>query len=105
MKSAFLHVELKEDVYVNQPKGYIQKGEEDKVYKMRKALYDLKQALRAWYNMIEAYFMKEKFERCQSEHTLFTKSKGAKFIIVSLYVDDLIFTGMTRACVISLKFQ
>lgn len=37
--------------------------------------------------------MKEKFERCQSEHTLFTKSKGDKLIIISLYVDDLIFTG------------
>lgn len=40
--------------------------------------------------------MKEKFERCQSEHTLFTKSKGGKPIIVSLYVADLVFTGNDR---------
>ncbi|KAG7534720.1 GAG-pre-integrase domain [Arabidopsis thaliana x Arabidopsis arenosa] len=97
VKSAFLHGELKEDVYVNQPEGFVKKGEEEKVYKLKKALYGLKQAPRAWYNMIEAYFLRENFERCPSEHTLFTKSKEGKFIIVSLYVDDLIFTGNDRS--------
>jgi len=42
---------------------------------------------------IEAYFAKEKFVRCSSEHTLFTKRVHGKFLIVSLYVDDLIFAG------------
>lgn len=57
-------------------------------------LYGLKQAPRAWYSKIEAYFTKEGFEKCYCEHTLFTKSKeGGKLLIVSLYVDDLIFTG------------
>lgn len=42
VKSAFLHGELDEDVYVEQPKGYVRKGEEQKVYKLRKALYGLK---------------------------------------------------------------
>lgn len=96
VKSAFLHGELEEDVYVKQPEGYIKKGEEEKVYKLKKALYGLKQAPRAWYSRIEAYFMREQFERCPSEHTLFTKSNGGKLLIVSLYVDDLIFTGNDR---------
>ena len=55
VKSAFLHGELKEDVYVEQPLGYIRKGEEEKVYKFKKTLYGLKQAPRAWYSRIEAY--------------------------------------------------
>ena len=94
MKSAFLYGELEEDVYVLQPRGYEQKGEEGKVLKLKKALYGLKQAPRAWYSRIENYFMKEGFEKCQSEHTLFTKIKeGEKLLIVSIYVDDLIFTG------------
>ncbi|KAG7598707.1 Zinc finger CCHC-type superfamily [Arabidopsis suecica] len=93
VKSAFLHGELKEDVYVRQPEGFIKNGEEEKVYKLRKALYGLKQAPRAWYSRIEGYFLKEEFERCSSEHTLFTKVKGGNILIVSLYVDDLIFTG------------
>lgn len=97
VKSAFLHGELKENVYVQQPEGFIKKGEEEKVYKLRKALYGLKQAPRAWYSRIEGYFLDEEFERCPSEHTLFTKTKGGKILIVSLYVDDLIFTGNDRA--------
>lgn len=96
VKSAFLHGELKEEVFVQQTEGFIKKGEEEKVYKLKKALYGLKQAPRAWYSRIEAYFMQEKFERCPSEHTPFTKTKECKFIIVSLYVDDLIFTGNDR---------
>ena len=95
IKSAFLHGELKEDVYVEQPLGYIRKGEEEKVYKLKKALYGLKQAPRAWYSRIEAYFVNEGFEWCDYEHTLFVKTEkgGKRFLIVSLYVDDLIFIG------------
>jgi hypothetical protein len=47
VKSAFLHKELDEDVYVEQPLGYEKKGEEYKVFKLKKALYGLKQAPRA----------------------------------------------------------
>ncbi|KAG7557256.1 Reverse transcriptase RNA-dependent DNA polymerase [Arabidopsis suecica] len=97
VKSAFLHGDLKEDVYVRQPEGFVMKGEEEKVYKLRKALYGLKQAPRAWYSRIERYFLKEGFERCPSEHTLFTKTRGGNILIASLYVDDLIFTGNNRA--------
>jgi len=94
VKSAFLHGELKEDIYVQQPTGFVKKEEEDKVYKLKKALYGLKQAPRAWYNKIEAYFVGNGFDRCLCEHTLFTKSnEGGKILIVSLYVDDLIYTG------------
>ena len=94
VKSAFLHGELNEEVFVDQPQGYVKKGDELKVYKLRRALYGLKQAPRAWYSRIEAYFTKEGFERCPYEHTLFVKlSERGNILIVSLYVDDLIFTG------------
>lgn len=94
VKSAFLHGELNEEVFIAQPPGYEQKGHEHKVYKLKKALYGLKQAPRAWYSRIESYFMKEGFEKCPHEHTLFVKRMdGGKMLIVCLYVDDLIFTG------------
>lgn len=74
VKSVFLHGERNEDVYVNQSEGLIKKGDEEKIYKLKKALYGLKQAPQAWYSRIEAYFPEKNFERCPSEHTLFTRS-------------------------------
>ena len=94
VKSAFFHGDLNEEVFVAQPLGYEQKGQEHKVYKLKKALYGLKQAPRAWYSRIESYFMKEGFNKCPHEHTLFVKRmNGGKMLIVCLYVDDLIFNG------------
>ncbi|CAA7019223.1 unnamed protein product [Microthlaspi erraticum] len=93
VKSAFLYGELKEEVYVDQPEGFLKVGEEDKVYRLKKALYGLKQAPRAWFSRIESYFKKEGFEKSSYDHTLFFKKTEKKILVVSLYVDDLIFTG------------
>lgn len=94
VKSAFLHGILEEDVYVQQPTGYEVTGEEEKVCKLHKALYGLKQAPRAWYSRIEDYFTKEGFEKSQNEETLFLKSnKQGNMLFVSIYIDDLIYTG------------
>ncbi|RVW38412.1 Retrovirus-related Pol polyprotein from transposon TNT 1-94 [Vitis vinifera] len=104
VKSAFLHGELNEAVFIEQPQGYEKKNEEHKVYKLKKALYGLKQAPRAWYSRIEAYFIKEGFERCSCDHTLFIKTgDGGKILIVSLYVDDLIFTGNDESMFVKFK--
>ena len=85
VKSAFLHGKLNEVVFVEQPCVYVQKGNEQTVYKLKKAHYGLKQAPRAWYSLIEAYFMKEGFEKCDYEHTFFIKtSKEGKVLILSL---------------------
>ncbi|CAM8973053.1 unnamed protein product [Rhodiola kirilowii] len=64
------------------------------VYELHKALYGLKQAPRAWFSRLESYFTKEGFHQCPTEQTLFTKQSSEGYlIIVSIYVDDLIFTG------------
>lgn len=93
VKSAFLHGDLQEDVYVDQPPGFETLDEIDKVYKLKKALYGLRQAPRAWYSKIEGYFQRKGFNKCYCEHTLFVKAEKEGILIVSLYVDDLIYTG------------
>ena len=94
LKFAFLYGDLNEEVFVEQSCGYVQKGHEQKVYKLKKALDGLNHAPCAWYSRIEPYFMKEGFEKRDYEHTLFIKrGKEAKVLIVSLYVNDLMFTG------------
>ena len=71
---------------------------------MKKALYGLKQAPRAWFSRIEAHFVSQGFKKCYSEQTLFIKTKeGGKILIVSLYVDDLIFTGNDEIMFVEFK--
>ncbi|BBN67428.1 transposable element gene [Prunus dulcis] len=94
VKSAFLNGELEEEVYVEQPQGYVEKGREDKVYRLLKALYGLKQAPRAWNNKIDHYFQQNGFTRSLSEPSLYLKKEGTHdFLILCFYVDDLIYTS------------
>ena len=95
VKSAFLNDYLQEEIYVEQPQGFVVQGQEDKVLRLKKALYGLKQAPRAWYSRIDNYFTEQGFRRSQSEPTLYIKTdEGMKnTLIVSLYVDDLIYIG------------
>jgi len=93
VKSAFLNGVLQEEVYVEQPEGFVVQGKEDKVYLLKKALYGLKQALRAWYSRINDHLLNIGFEKSLSESTLYVKHKGNNVLIVSLYVDDMLVTG------------
>ncbi|XP_039137235.1 uncharacterized protein LOC120274764 [Dioscorea cayenensis subsp. rotundata] len=92
IKSAFLNGEIEEEVYVEQPKGYVIQGKEQMVYKLHKALYGLKQAPRAWYGKFDAYLQQQGFKRSMTEHTLYTKvGEKEEMIIVCIYVDDVIY--------------
>ena len=68
-------------------------GKKDKVCLLNKALYGLKQALRAWYSRIDAHLKKMGFKRSLNEATLYIKKDESYFVIISLYVDDLLVTG------------
>jgi len=104
VKSAFLNGELKEEVYVEQPQGFVIQGEEEKVYKLRKALNRLKQAPRAWYSHIDNYFNESGFKRSKNEPTLYVKHQGnVNLLIVALYVDDLILTGSSTEMIEEFK--
>ncbi|KAL1213897.1 Retrovirus-related Pol polyprotein from transposon TNT 1-94 [Cardamine amara subsp. amara] len=93
VKSAFLNGELQEDIYVEQPPGFIREGEEGKVLRLHKALYGLKQAPRAWYGRIDGYFVKHGFKRSINDAVLYVKKTLKEILVVSLYVDDIIITG------------
>lgn len=93
VKSVFLYGVLEEEIYVDQPEGFVKRGEENKVYRLKKALYGLKQAPRAWFSRIESYFKREGFQKSNYDHALFLKKNGDKLLLVSLYVDDLLYAG------------
>ncbi|KAJ9565359.1 hypothetical protein OSB04_001325 [Centaurea solstitialis] len=95
VKSAFLYGTIDEEVYVSQPPGFEDPKYPDKVYKLRKALYGLHQAPRAWYDTLSSYLLENKFERGFIDKTLYIKRTKTDMFLVQIYVDDIIF-GSTR---------
>nr|GEU33280.1 retrovirus-related Pol polyprotein from transposon TNT 1-94 [Tanacetum cinerariifolium] len=91
VKSAFLNAFINEEVYVAQPPGFIDFAKPNYVYRLNKALYRLKQALKAWYDRLKAFLIKHDYSMGMVDNTLFTKKKDSNLIIVQIYVDDIIF--------------
>src|SRR6185437_10981230 len=93
VKLAFLNGDLKEEVYVHKPPGFAIPGKEGKVLRLRKALYGLRQAPRAWNAKLDTTLASLGFTKCTTEHALYGKSTAQGRLIVGVYVDDLIITG------------
>eukprot|EP00253_Pinus_taeda_P032513 PITA_32513 len=92
VKSAFLHGDLHEEIYMEQPIGFIQ-TDSSLACRLKKSLYGLKQAPRAWYAKMDSFLLESGFSRCYSDNTVYTMKVGNSLIILVLYVDDLILTG------------
>eukprot|EP00253_Pinus_taeda_P029920 PITA_29920 len=92
VKSAFLHGALHEEIYTEQPVGFIQ-TDSNLVCRLKKSLYGLKQAPQAWYAKMDSFLLESGFSRCHSDNTVYTKKVGKSLLILVLYVDDLILIG------------
>ena len=90
VKSAFLNGNLEEEIYIEQPKGF-KLHKEEYVYKLRKELYGIKKAPRAWYSRLDSYLQKQGLKRGSTDNNLYCKIVGNNMIIVEVYVDDIIF--------------
>ena len=94
-KDYFLNGFLKEDVYVAQPKGFIDPHFSDHVLYLKKALYGLKQAPKSWYDWLTQYLVSHGFKRGKHNQTLFIKKENGELKVAQVYVDDIIF-GSTK---------
>lgn len=92
VKSAFLHGNLHEEIYMEQPPGFIH-NDSSLVYHLKKSLYGLKKTPRAWYAKMDSFLLATSFSRCHSDNTVYTKRVDGQLIILVLYVDNLIFTS------------
>jgi hypothetical protein len=93
IKLAFLNGDLQEEVYVEQPAGFIVAGKEHKVLKLKKALYGLHQAPQAWNAKLDGTLLSLGFRRTPSEHTIYIRWNGNVQLVIGVYVDNLIITG------------
>jgi len=93
VKNAFLHGNLKEEVYMEAPPGFSEDFQINEVCKLKKALYGLKQSPRAWFGRFTAAMKRYGYKQSNSDHTLFLKRKGDLITCLIIYVDDMIITG------------
>ncbi|GJR70884.1 retrovirus-related pol polyprotein from transposon TNT 1-94 [Tanacetum coccineum] len=97
VKTAFLNGELKEEVYVSQAEGFVDQDNPSHVYKLKKALYSLKQTPRTWYDMLSSFLLSQYFSKGAVDPTLFTWKAGNDLLLVQIYVDDIIFSFTNTA--------
>ncbi|GMI79954.1 hypothetical protein HRI_001664700 [Hibiscus trionum] len=104
IKNAFLNGNLEEEVYMEIPSGVKGTGQPQKVCKLAKSLYGLKQSPRAWFERFTKVILKNGFKQSSADHTLFSKvTSSNKRVILIVYVDDIIMTGDDEEEVSKLK--
>jgi hypothetical protein len=103
MKNAFLNCVIHEEIYVRQPPGFESPKYPDRVYKFLKALYGLKQALQAWYARLKTFLLEHEYVMESVDKILFTLNHDTDFLLVQIYVDDIIFGGSSHT--LMFRFQ
>lgn len=102
VQNVFLHGDLHEEVYMKMPPGF-SASDPNKVCKLRKSLYGLKQALRCWFAKLTSALKKAGFKQSYSDYSLFTYIRGGESARLLIYVDDLVITGSDLGIVTRIK--
>nr|GEZ81367.1 hypothetical protein [Tanacetum cinerariifolium] len=105
VKSAFLYGTIEEEVYVCQPPGFEDPDHPDKVYKVFKALYDLHQVPRAWYETLANYLLENGFQRGKIDQTLFIKKQKGDILLVKQKKDGIFISQDKYVAEILRKFR
>ena len=94
INNAFLNGELTEMVYMPQPEGFVNKSKPNHICRLKKALYGLRQAPRAWFDKLKGALNSWGFENSKCDDTsLFYRKTKSEIVILLIYVDDIIITG------------
>jgi hypothetical protein len=93
LRLLFLNGEVEQEVYIEQPPGFVIHGKESHVCKLKKALYGLKQALRVGYGRIDSFLQSLGFSKSIENPNIYIKIVKNHPVILVLYVDDLFLTG------------
>ena len=103
VKTAFLNGDLDEEIYMEQPVGFIVKGQERKVCKLQRSIYGLKQSSRQWYLRFHKVLLTYDFKMIDEDHCVYVKRTCGKFAILSLYVDDILIAGSDKEYLMDIK--
>ena len=92
VKTTFLNGKIEQEVFVEQPDGFVLHNKGTHVCKLRKALYGLKQAPRVWYDRIDGFLKSLRFQKSDADANLYFKVRCNQPVILIMYVDDLFLT-------------
>jgi hypothetical protein len=92
VKTTFLHGKIEQEVFVEQPDGFVLHNKGTHVCKLRKALYGIKQAHRVWYGKIDGFLKSLGFQKSDVNANMYFEVRGNQPVILILYVDDLFLT-------------
>ena len=93
VKTAFLNGRLLEDVYMTQPEGFVCPEEPEKVCKLQRSIYGLKQASRSWNHRFDEVVKEFGFSQNEDEPCVYKKVSGSTIVFLVLYVDDILLIG------------
>ena len=93
VKTTFLNGELEDEIYMEQPEGFVAPGQEKKVCKLIKSLYGLKQAPKQWHEKFDKVMLSNDFKINECDKYVYTRNTQSEYVIVCLYVDDMLIIG------------
>jgi hypothetical protein len=106
VKNAFLHGYLDEEIYMEQPKGFIQNCNKKFVCRLKKSLYGLRQFPKQWYKKFDSFTMSQNYTRSEYDNCVYFKNlNNGIFIILVLYVDDMLLANKIITEINKLKAQ
>ena len=103
VKTAFFNEKLDEKIYIDQPLCFEFKGQERKVCKLKRSIYGLKQASRQWNIKFHLVVLNEGFKMVEEDHCVYLKRSNNGFVILSLYVDDILLVGTNKKMIDTAK--
>jgi hypothetical protein len=94
VKKTFIHGDLEEEIYMQNPQGYEFKGKENSVCRLKKSLYGLNKAPREWYLKLDRFMTEQGYSRCHYNHCVYFKRiENGRYIVLVFYVDDMLVVG------------
>nr|GEW07346.1 hypothetical protein [Tanacetum cinerariifolium] len=105
IQNAFLHGNLKEQVYMKQPLGFIDPQRPNHVCLLYKSLYGLKQAPRAWFERLSTALFDLGFKGSKTDLSLFIYLCGDTLLCILVYVDDIIITSNNKGTIDNIIYQ